>query len=165
MLGRMTTSSDHQVIRLIAIFKTCKAIALLLLAASAFEAARAGMLARVIAWLGGLPLAEGHVGIHRLISAMTDITPRGAELIGGVALVYALLFAVEGVGLWFEKTWAEYLTVLATASLVPFELWALLERATVLRGMAILINVLIVAYLLKLVRRPRIGVHSARSVT
>lgn len=160
----MTARTVHRVIRLIAIFKLLKASALLLLAAGAFEAAREGVLARLIGWLGGLPLAEGHFGIHQVITAMTDITPGGAELIGAVALLYALLFAIEGLGLWFERVWAEYLTVIASASLVPFELWALLEHATVLRAVALLINVSIVFYLFKQARRPRIAARSTRSM-
>lgn len=158
---QMTSPTDHRVVRLIAIFKLLKAAALVLLAAGAFEAARVGVLAQLLAWLGSLPLTEAHAGIHRLLTDAGDVTPRGAEVIGAVALLYSGLFAVEGFGLWFEKSWAEYLTVIATASLVPFELWALLEHATVLRAFALLVNILIVVFLVRLVRRPRTGTPAA----
>lgn len=163
MLGRMTNASDHGLIRLIALFKLGKAMALLLLAAAAFDAARAGVLVRVSAWLGGLPLAEAHAGIHQVMDAVTGLTPRGVELIGMVALLYASLFAIEGFGLWAERGWAENLTMVATASLVPFEAWALLEHATALRAGALLINVSIAIYIFRLVRRKRKAVRSTRS--
>jgi uncharacterized membrane protein (DUF2068 family) len=153
----MSETSDQRILRAIAIFKLCKCAALLLLAAGAFEIARVGVFDRVIAWLHHLPLAEGHFAIHRAVSALFDLTPRNVELIGLLAVAYALLFGTEGYGLWRERHWAEYLTVVATASLVPFELWALIEKMTVLRFGALAINVAIVVWLVLMLRRKRNG--------
>src|SRR3954466_8856668 len=40
-------------------------------------------------------------------------------LVGAVFAAYALVEGVEAVGLWFQRRWAEYLTFLVTASLLP----------------------------------------------
>ena len=45
-----------------------------------------------------------------------------------VTVAYTLVVLVEGIGLWMRKTWAEWLTVIFTASLIPFELWELIKR-------------------------------------
>jgi uncharacterized membrane protein (DUF2068 family) len=47
------------------------------------------------------------------------------RIIGSVAIGYGVLELVEGVGLWLDQLWAEYLTVIATSLLVPFELYEL----------------------------------------
>ena len=63
------------------------------------------------------------------------------------ALAYCVVEGVEAVGLWKERRWAEYLTALATAGFLPFEIRELSKRVTVLRIGALVINVLILVYL------------------
>jgi uncharacterized membrane protein (DUF2068 family) len=72
-----------------------------------------------------------------------------------VALFYAGLFATEGVGLWRERRWAEYLTVIATGSLIPFEIWEVAHRPTPIRFVTFFVNVAVVIYLIVRLRRPR----------
>ena len=74
---------------------------------------------------------------------------------GAIACCYTVLFAVSGFGLSRERRWAEYLTVIATASLVPFEAWAICKKATPLRGVALLANIAIVICVLALSRCQR----------
>jgi len=54
---------------------------------------------------------------------------------------------VEGVGLWLELTWAAYLTVVSTSLLLPFELYEVIERVSMLRVGVLLVNLIIVLYL------------------
>jgi uncharacterized membrane protein (DUF2068 family) len=75
------------------------------------------------------------------------------KALGIGAFLYAILFAVEGVGLWFEKQWAEYLTVIATGSLLPLELYELYRRSTYSRGLTLLLNLAVLIYLIRVVRR------------
>jgi uncharacterized membrane protein (DUF2068 family) len=63
------------------------------------------------------------------------------------AVVYAGVEAVEAVGLWRERRWAEYLTAIATAGFLPFEVHELLKRVTVLRVLALVVNLAILAWL------------------
>jgi uncharacterized membrane protein (DUF2068 family) len=62
---------------------------------------------------------------------------------------YAVLEGVEGVGLWKEKRWAEYLTVIATALLIPFEITELAKKVTVLRTGALIANVAVLIFLIR----------------
>jgi len=64
-----------------------------------------------------------------------------------VLIAYAVSESVEAYGLWRERRWAEYLTVIATSGLLPLEIRELLERVTVLRVVGLVVNVVIVAYL------------------
>jgi Predicted membrane protein (DUF2127) len=54
---------------------------------------------------------------------------------------------IEAIGLWHEKRWAEYLTVIATAGLMPFEIVELTRRVTVFRVGALVVNLAIVIWL------------------
>ena len=60
-----------------------------------------------------------------------------------VTLSYAAVFAVEGVGLWMQRRWAEWLTCIITASLIPLELWELIHRPTIGKAAVLLANIAI----------------------
>src|SRR3954466_2964353 len=71
--------------------------------------------------------------------------------------VYAVLLAIEGVGLTMQKRWGEYLTVLITASLLPFEIYELTHRLTISGVVVTVANLAIVVYLV--VRLVKNGHH------
>jgi uncharacterized membrane protein (DUF2068 family) len=63
------------------------------------------------------------------------------------ALVYCVVEGVEAVGLWRERRWAEYLTAIATAGFLPFELRELARRVSIVRVGALVVNLAILVYL------------------
>jgi uncharacterized membrane protein (DUF2068 family) len=63
------------------------------------------------------------------------------------AIVYASLEATEGVGLALRRRWAEYLTVIATGILIPYELYEVVRHPTLFKVGALLLNVAVVGYL------------------
>src|SRR4051794_10795976 len=63
------------------------------------------------------------------------------------ASVYCVIEGIEAVGLWLERRWAEYLTVVATAGFLPFEIHELINGITVFRVGALIVNVAILVYL------------------
>ena len=64
---------------------------------------------------------------------------------------YATLGAVEGIGLYLEKTWAEYMTLGITASFLPWEIFEVIRRLTYIRSALLAVNILVFFYLLKVV--------------
>lgn len=70
---------------------------------------------------------------------------------------YAALFLTEGTGLLFRKRWAERLTIVATSSLMPLEVYELVKAFTGVRLLALLINAAVVLYLIYLVRQKENG--------
>ncbi len=91
--------------------------------------------------------------LHRLVTRLHRLRARELRIAGIAALGYGGLELVEGVGLWFDQLWAEYLTVIATTLLIPFELYELAHHPTVWKAGGILVNLLIVAYLVRALRR------------
>ncbi len=88
---------------------------------------------------------ESHF-VDWLLNYAQKVTP-WLSLAGYAAFLYATLFAVEGIGLYLRKRWAEWLVVGATGSFLPFELWALFERVMWWKLTLLMGNLLIVSYL------------------
>ena len=91
--------------------------------------------------------------LHRIVTRLHNLRARELRIAGIAALGYGGLELVEGVGLWLDQLWAEYLTVIATTLLIPFELYELAQHPTVWKASGILVNVAIVAYLARALRR------------
>jgi uncharacterized membrane protein (DUF2068 family) len=71
--------------------------------------------------------------------------------IGFVAFCYAAVTMAEGVGLYLEKAWGEFLTLAITASFLPWEIYEIIRRLTWIRVGLLTINILVFIYLVKLV--------------
>lgn len=71
--------------------------------------------------------------------------------IGAVAFSYAGVSLAEGIGLYLEKAWGEYLTLAITISFVPWEIFEIFHKITWFRFSLLAINVLVLLYLSKVV--------------
>ena len=80
-----------------------------------------------------------------------------------LALGYGTLELVEGIGLWLDQLWAEYLVVVATSLLIPFEVYELVRHPSIWKAGGILVNVLIVLYLVRVLRRRLAGQRTERA--
>jgi uncharacterized membrane protein (DUF2068 family) len=96
---------------------------------------------------GGPVGGSSHGALSRL-RHFFRITPTHLYEVGAFVIGYALLEAAEMVGLWFAKRWAEYLTFVATALLIPFEIVELVHNVSVLKVLTLVINVAVAVYLL-----------------
>lgn len=75
--------------------------------------------------------------------------------IGAAAFCYAALGLAEGIGLYLEKAWAEFLTLFITASFLPWEMVEAIRRVTWVRLSLLAINILVFFYLLELIAEQR----------
>jgi uncharacterized membrane protein (DUF2068 family) len=91
--------------------------------------------------------------VHSLMSFLTGIDLKHLHAIQAGTVCYALLHAVEGIGLILGYQWAGYLVVVATGLLVPFEIYEVLRRLTLVRISLLCVNALILAYLITVLRR------------
>ena len=71
----------------------------------------------------------------------------------GICL-YAILILTQGFGLWFHKKWGGYLTIIATASFIPLEIYELFRETSFLKMFILAINVLVLLYLVKMLNHP-----------
>jgi uncharacterized membrane protein (DUF2068 family) len=69
--------------------------------------------------------------------------------------IYATLDLVEGVGLYLEKPWAEYLTLFITGSFLPLEIWEVVRSWSIASIALLVANTLVFLYLLLLIGNGR----------
>jgi uncharacterized membrane protein (DUF2068 family) len=99
--------------------------------------------------------------INFILDKASLLDDRLLRRIGAVVFVYASLDMLEGIGLYLEKTWAEYLTLAITASFLPLEIYEVFRRVTLVRVSLLTVNLLVLFYLLKLVVARGRRLHSS----
>jgi uncharacterized membrane protein (DUF2068 family) len=123
---------------------------LIALAISLLVAGRKGWLAEWSEYAQDqLNLAAGHGIIVQLLLRVLVLIGNFShiDVLAIGAIVYALLEGTEGVGLAMRRRWAEYLTVIATGILIPYELFEVIRHVTLFKVGALLLNLAVVGYL------------------
>jgi uncharacterized membrane protein (DUF2068 family) len=147
---------DKIVLRVIAVDRALHFVILAIVAAAIFvfaanQARLRGPAYRVLADLqGGVtgPSPGNQHGFVDELRHLFSVQSGTLTKIGVVVAAYALLEGTEAVGLWFQRRWAEYLTFVATAALLPLEVYELARSQSPLKLVTLLINLAIVVYLL-----------------
>jgi uncharacterized membrane protein (DUF2068 family) len=93
----------------------------------------------------GIDMANKYV--HSVLEKFAGVGNTQLMQMSGVAFGYSALLFTEGVGLWLQKRWAEYLTAIATGLLIPIELYEVYEKFTWVRVGILGLNIFIVWYL------------------
>jgi uncharacterized membrane protein (DUF2068 family) len=147
---------DKIVLRLIAVNRALHFLGLGLLGTAIllFSANRADLrdvVLRIVADVSGESTggsASSGSGLTHRIDELFTLRSSRLHLFAAIALLYAAVEGVEAVGLWYAKRWAEYLTLIVTASLLPVEVYELAHHVTPFKVLALIVNVAVVAYLL-----------------
>ena len=93
----------------------------------------------------GIDLANRYV--QSALDKLSGVGNTQLMQMSGVAFGYSCLLFTEGIGLWLQKRWAEYLTAIATALFIPIELYEIYEKFTFVRVGILALNLFIVWYL------------------
>jgi len=86
----------------------------------------------------------------KLLGLLHEAFTANSRTLGFIAIglaVYAVIEAIEGIGLWLVKRWGEYFAMIATSLGLPYEIYELTNKITVLRVGAFLVNLGLVLYL------------------
>jgi uncharacterized membrane protein (DUF2068 family) len=142
-------------LRAIALYKFVKVILLL---ATAYEVVRlhdASILAQIYNWMATLPSGLERDVVRIALTKFSGFTHAELRFFRAVTLVYATIFAVEGIGLWMRRRWGEWLTIVVTGSLIPLEIYEFLRGPNYGKTALIIVNAAIVWYLIVRVLRDR----------
>jgi uncharacterized membrane protein (DUF2068 family) len=141
-------------LRAIILYKTAKAAVQL-----------AAALLLIVLWPFGLPDAIRHLSLMlrqhvthgwalRLAAALAHGSSNHGIVLGIAALGFdGALTALEAWSLRTGRWWGAWLVVVATGSLLPFELYELARHPRVSRALLIVVNLIIVIYLARRARR------------
>jgi len=149
------------VLRTIALYKIVKVVLLLAIAYGEVRLSDASLAARLLVWASARPNGLEHDVVTYLLQWFSGLSTSRIHALRIVTLSYAVVFTVEGIGLWMRKRWAEWLTTIITASLIPLEVWELLLRPNFGKAAVLLANIAIVAYLVWHVRTKNRAIHTS----
>jgi uncharacterized membrane protein (DUF2068 family) len=148
-LGRMGGEHDA-FIKVIIVERIVKSTVLTVLAIGLIVAGNKG-------WLDSwADYAENQLNLDVGRGIIMQLLFRALVFIGGFnhvtllalsAIAYAALEATEGVGLAMRRRWAEYLTVIATGILIPYEAYEVIRHPTLFKVGALALNLAVVGYL------------------
>ena len=138
---------------LIAVFKLLKGIALLAVGIGALRLLHQDVAAIVDHWINAFKVDPHNRYILWLLAKLPMVNDRKLTELSIGTFIYAAVFLTEGTGLAFHKRWAEYFTIITTSSFLPLEVYELIHHATIAKGVALAINIAVVIYLVRELRR------------
>jgi uncharacterized membrane protein (DUF2068 family) len=141
-------SAHNPALKLIAAFKLLKGLALLAVAIGALHYLHRDIAVEVDRWVDAFRVDPDNRYIQRVLVHLYSLDERKLKALSIGTFFYSAVLLTEGTGLWFRKRWAEYFTIIATASFIPLEVYEIYRRLTVPRVTLLLLNVAIVAYLI-----------------
>ena len=144
---------------LIAAFKLIKGFALLALAIGALQLLHKDVAAQVAQWIDVLRVDPHNHYIQEALAKLGMVDDRKLKALSVGTFFYSALYLTEGIGLSLRKRWAEYVTIISTASLLPLEVFEIVKQVSAPKILLLLINIAVVVYLVIEVRRPRNTQH------
>lgn len=142
----------HRGLQLIGALKLLKALVLFIVGVGLISILHRNA-AEVVRQLVGFFRLDVHTRlIDELLAKLAGIDHRTIRRLGVGTVLYACVFAIEGLGLLYGKAWAEYLTAAVTLSFLPVEGYELLEHPSAMKVLVTLINLAIVVYLARQIR-------------
>jgi uncharacterized membrane protein (DUF2068 family) len=138
---------------LIAAFKIFKGLALLAVGIGALKLVHRDMAVQTERWIELLRVDPHNHYIHRVLEKLSILDAHKLKELSVGTFFYSALFLTEGIGLALRKRWAEYFTIVSTSLFIPLEVYELAKHPSLAKGILVLANAGIVAYLVMELRR------------
>jgi len=88
-----------------------------------------------------------HSKLVGLIHHSLTLSPTTIRLVAAGLAGYAVIELIEGIGLWLSRRWGEYFAMVATSFGLPYEVYELASKITVIRSLLFAVNLALVLYL------------------
>jgi len=144
---------------LIAAFKLVKGIGLLILGIGVLKLLHTDVAAEVAQWIDILRVDPHNHYIQEALAKLGMVDDRKLKALSVGTFFYSALYLTEGIGLSLRKRWAEYVTIISTASLLPLEIYEIVKRVNAPKIAVLLANIAVLVYLVIEVRRTRNTQH------
>lgn len=127
-----------------ALFEAAKGLIVLLAGFGVLSLLHHDLRALAMALVGRLHIDPTRHYASVFIEAASNTTDARLWFIAIIGFVYALFRFVEAYGLWFCRTWAEWLAVISGGIYLPLEVYELFRRITWMRVTALVANLVVV---------------------
>jgi uncharacterized membrane protein (DUF2068 family) len=150
----MPKSKSHsRGLMLIAVFKLLKGFVLLAVAIGALHLLHRDVAAEADHWINAFQVDPHNRFILWLLAKLPMVDDRKLKELSVGTFIYSAVFLTEGIGLALHKRWAEYFTIITTSSFLPLEVYEIIRHSTIAKGLALVINIAVVIYLVRELRR------------
>ena len=152
MTSTQKTKKQARGLLLIAAFKILKGLVLMAVGFGALHFLHRDLAAEIARWVdlfASTRIVTTCIGYSE--KSPTWTRKKSRELSVGT-FFYSALFLCEGVGLALRRRWAEYLTIISTASLMPIEILEIHKSPSAAKVVLLLINLAVVVYLVRELR-------------
>ena len=133
-------------------FKLLMGLLLTIFATGVLSFVHKDIAATVEHWVDVLHIDPDNRYIVLLLEKLGLVDDGKLRELGGLSFFYAGLLLTEGVGLMMKKRWAEYLTVIVTASLIPIEIHEVVVSFGFWKLVLLFLNVGIVWFLIRVLK-------------
>jgi uncharacterized membrane protein (DUF2068 family) len=140
------------------------ALLLLLGVSLVFLNARTRSMDELLKWIANEILLQHSKTVRFLLHNLQSVLAGGMlRATGFLALFYAALFFVEGIGVYMRQRWAAWLMIIECAALIPIEVRHLWHRPGWVGAFILLANCFIVWFLYVVLKRDKANGQLARS--
>jgi uncharacterized membrane protein (DUF2068 family) len=133
---------------LIAVFKLTKGVLLAAAAIGGLRLLHKDVAAVAEHWIDVLRVDPDNRYVQALVVKLVAVNDRRLKELSVGTFFYAALFLTEGTGLLLRKRWAQYFTLIVTASFIPLEVYELVVHASIVKAVLIFLNLAIIGYLI-----------------
>ncbi len=144
---------------LIGVGKLVKAVFFVALGFGALRLVHRDLVTLVTHWVTDLRFDPESRIVNFLLNKVSGVTPHRLRQLSVLIFCDAALDLIEGTGLILGKSWAEYLTLIVTASFLPWEFFEILRKPSWPKAVLTLLNILVVIYLAGNLQRRSRGTH------
>ena len=142
-------------LRIIALFKLAKALLFFFAGVDLLHFLNKDVEARLQNLMASLHVdADNHLA-KWCLHAAGQLTNTKLVSLSAICFFYAVLFSIEGTGLYLRKRWGEYFVVIMTGSLLPLEAYEIWHKVTWIKILLTMGNLMILGYLIYVIRRNR----------
>ena len=85
--------------------------------------------------------------IKFILIKFSDLNPQSLQFSGIFAGIYAVITAIEAIGLWYEKQWASLLVIGLVSISLPLEILELIKGISIVKLIVFLLNLAVLLYL------------------
>ena len=150
------THNSGRALMVIAAFKFLKGLALLAVGFGVLHFLHRDLATEIAGWVDFLRIDPHNHYLQWILEKVAKVDQKKLRELSVGTFFYAALFLTEGTGLALRKRWAEYLTIISTASLMPIEALEIYRHISLAKVVLLIANIGIVAYLVLQLRRDKV---------
>jgi uncharacterized membrane protein (DUF2068 family) len=165
MTSTQRTKKHGRGLLLIAAFKVLKGLLLMAVGFGALHFLHRDLALEIAHWVDLLRIDPHSHYLHWILGKVANLDEKKMRELSVGTFFYSALFLCEGVGLALRKRWAEYLTIISTASLMPIEILEIHKSPSAAKVVLLLINLAVVVYLVRELRSMRGGPTGERTAS